>query len=117
MAEVDSRWRSLRVFSSADWMPLKKPSATLRQRRPKTVLYLTDDPEAVAFIIGNVSRIRAFEVGGAIARSSAARTDATARRCAEWLRNITLPPLSGGDRKALKKELSKSRAMTRIFAE
>ena len=26
-------------------------------------------------------------------------------------------PLSGGDRKALKKELSKSRAMTRIFAE
>jgi hypothetical protein len=25
-------------------------------------------------------------------------------------------PLSGGDRKALKKELSKSRAMTRIFA-
>jgi hypothetical protein len=27
------------------------------------------------------------------------------------------PPLSGGDRKALKKELSKSRAMTRIFAE
>jgi hypothetical protein len=28
------------------------------------VLYLTDDPEAVAFIIGNVSRIRAFEVGG-----------------------------------------------------
>src|SRR5882757_4174925 len=27
------------------------------------------------------------------------------------------PPISGGDRKALKKELSKSRAMTRIFAE
>jgi len=27
------------------------------------------------------------------------------------------PALSGGDRKALKKELSKSRAMTRIFAE
>jgi hypothetical protein len=27
------------------------------------------------------------------------------------------PPLSGGDRKALTKELSKSRAMTRIFAE
>ena len=26
-------------------------------------------------------------------------------------------PLSGGDRKALKKELSKSRAMTKIFAE
>jgi hypothetical protein len=26
-------------------------------------------------------------------------------------------PLSGGDRKALKKELSKSRAMTRIFAD
>jgi hypothetical protein len=26
-------------------------------------------------------------------------------------------PLSGGDRKARKKELSKSRAMTRIFAE
>jgi hypothetical protein len=26
-------------------------------------------------------------------------------------------PLSGGDRKALKKELSKSRAMTHIFAE
>ncbi len=26
-------------------------------------------------------------------------------------------PLSGGDRKALTKELSKSRAMTRIFAE
>jgi hypothetical protein len=26
-------------------------------------------------------------------------------------------PLSGGDRKALKKELSKSRAVTRIFAE
>jgi hypothetical protein len=26
-------------------------------------------------------------------------------------------PLSGGDRKALAKELSKSRAMTRIFAE
>jgi hypothetical protein len=26
-------------------------------------------------------------------------------------------PLSGGDRKALKKELVKSRAMTRIFAE
>jgi hypothetical protein len=26
-------------------------------------LYLTDDPEAVAFIKGNVSRIRAFEVG------------------------------------------------------
>jgi hypothetical protein len=26
-------------------------------------------------------------------------------------------PLSGGDRKALKKELSKSRAMTNIFAE
>jgi hypothetical protein len=26
-------------------------------------------------------------------------------------------PLSGGDRKALKKELPKSRAMTRIFAE
>ena len=26
-------------------------------------------------------------------------------------------PLSGGDRKTLKKELSKSRAMTRIFAE
>jgi hypothetical protein len=26
-------------------------------------------------------------------------------------------PLSGGDRKALKKELSKSRAMTYIFAE
>ena len=26
-------------------------------------------------------------------------------------------PLSGGDRKALRKELSKSRAMTRIFAE
>jgi hypothetical protein len=26
-------------------------------------------------------------------------------------------PLSGGDRKALKKELSKARAMTRIFAE
>ncbi len=35
-----------------------------RQRRRRTVLYLTDDPEAVAFIIGNVSRIRAFEVGG-----------------------------------------------------
>ena len=27
------------------------------------------------------------------------------------------PPISGGDRKALKKELSKSRAMTHIFAE
>jgi hypothetical protein len=27
------------------------------------------------------------------------------------------PPLSGGDRKVLKKELSKSRVMTRIFAE
>ena len=27
------------------------------------------------------------------------------------------PPLSGGDRKALTKELAKSRAMTRIFAE
>ena len=27
------------------------------------------------------------------------------------------PPISGGDRKALKKELSKSQAMTRIFAE
>jgi hypothetical protein len=27
------------------------------------------------------------------------------------------PPLSGGDRKALSKELSKSRAMTQIFAE
>src|ERR1700687_4336622 len=27
------------------------------------------------------------------------------------------PPISGGDRKALTKELSKSRAMTRIFAE
>jgi hypothetical protein len=26
-------------------------------------------------------------------------------------------PLSGGDRKALQKELSKSRAMTRMFAE
>jgi hypothetical protein len=26
-------------------------------------------------------------------------------------------PLSGGDRKALAKELSKSRAMTKIFAE
>jgi hypothetical protein len=28
-----------------------------------------------------------------------------------WLRSITNPPLSGGDRKALKKELVKSRAM------
>ena len=27
------------------------------------MLYLADDPEAVAFIKGNVSRIRAFEVG------------------------------------------------------
>jgi hypothetical protein len=27
------------------------------------------------------------------------------------------PPISGGDRKALTKEFSKSRAMTRIFAE
>jgi hypothetical protein len=27
------------------------------------------------------------------------------------------PPISGGDRKALTKGLSKSRAMTRIFAE
>src|SRR3979490_2819642 len=27
------------------------------------------------------------------------------------------PPISGGDRKALKKELVKSRAMTKIFAE
>src|SRR5882762_4792032 len=64
MAEVDSRWRSVRVFSSADWMPLKNRPQHWRQRRRRTVLYLTDDPEAVAFIIGNVSRIRAFEVGG-----------------------------------------------------
>jgi hypothetical protein len=27
------------------------------------------------------------------------------------------PPISGGDRKVLKKKLSKSRAMTHIFAE
>jgi hypothetical protein len=35
MAEVDSRWRSVRVFSSADWMPLKKPSATLASASAK----------------------------------------------------------------------------------
>ena len=31
--------------------------------------------------------------------------------------NYHYPPISGGDRKALAKELSKSRAMTKIFAE
>jgi hypothetical protein len=37
---------------------------------------------------------------------------------AMWLLRIGLyPPISGGDRKALAKELAKSRAMTKIFAE
>jgi hypothetical protein len=45
------------------------------------------------------------------ARSVAARSDA-------WMAPKHHPaPLSGGDRKALTKELAKSRAMTRIFAE
>jgi hypothetical protein len=36
---------------------------------------------------------------------------------AMWLPRIGLyPPISGGDRKALAKELAKSRAMTKIFA-
>jgi hypothetical protein len=61
---------------------------------------------------------------GAIARSGASRSDATAPVGVPptgEVRGIAPKyhpaPLSGGDRKALAKELSKSRAMTRIFAE
>jgi hypothetical protein len=63
-------------------------------------------------------------ISGAIARGSAARSDATAPvgvPPAGEVRGMAPkyhhPPISGGDRKALKKELSKSRATTRIFAE
>jgi hypothetical protein len=52
-----------------------------------------------------------------IARSSMARSDATAQEVRGMAPKHHPAPLSGGDRKALKKELSKSRAMTRIFAE
>jgi hypothetical protein len=45
------------------------------------------------------------------------RSDATAREVRGMAPKYHHPPISGGDRKALKKELSKSRAMTRIFAE
>jgi hypothetical protein len=48
---------------------------------------------------------------GVIARSGAARS------YGKMAPKHHPAPLSGGDRKALKKELSKSRAMTRIFAE
>src|ERR1019366_8635198 len=63
-------------------------------------------------------------ISGAIARGSAARSDATAPVGVPPVGEVRgmapkyhHPPISGGDRKALKKELSKSRATTRIFAE
>jgi hypothetical protein len=46
-----------------------------------------------------------------------AQRRARAQMATPWARKSHHLPLSGGDRKALTKELPKSRAMTRIFAE
>ena len=77
-------------------------------------------PEADIFSrtpIGCRTGLDLAPTSGAIARSDAAGFDATALEVRGMAPKHHPAPLSGGDRKALKKELSKSRAMTHIFAE
>jgi hypothetical protein len=71
--------------------------------------------------LGLASRAFDFEprvagVDGLVDRTAAGRRTTFSRRTAPWHQSTHPTPLSGGDRKALQKELGRARAMTSILA-